>query len=350
MPSSHANETSAKRGGVEAASQAPYDESSRRVLNLFFTLNASRTPLTTSQIIGDSDLGYGSANPESDKRKFKRDRERLADHGIFVVDARQDGASERDEGLWTIDRHRTHAELSLVSSDDADTLIGAVDQFLQRDDVPFRSVLPSIRSSLEGISSHSSDMPVAFPGVSSSADSMLDALWTAFSLRLSIPILYTDGAGSSCKRTLSIYGSFSLDGISYLVAFDSKSRAIRTFRTDRIDRVWKPRAPYVIPADFDIRDHIFFPFDLSAADPVPARFSISKGVPSDEVESLTHGRGSIARGSDGSWVWSIPMRDCPAGAAMALEHSDAGMRPLEPPQLVAAYRDSIQKALTAHAR
>ena len=65
-------------------SEPSFDKTAQRILNLFFVLNSSPEPLTTEQIVLDSDLGYGSGNIDSDKRKFRRDRDKLLERGILI--------------------------------------------------------------------------------------------------------------------------------------------------------------------------------------------------------------------------------------------------------------------------
>ena len=52
----------------KSSAEPGYDKTAQRILNLFFVLNSSPEPLTTEQIVLDSDLGYGSGNIDSDKR------------------------------------------------------------------------------------------------------------------------------------------------------------------------------------------------------------------------------------------------------------------------------------------
>ena len=61
------------------------NESARRILNLLFILNCTSRPLTTTEIITDSDLGYGMAGIESEKKKFQRDRKKLEEYGVTSV-------------------------------------------------------------------------------------------------------------------------------------------------------------------------------------------------------------------------------------------------------------------------
>ena len=83
-----------------------FDKTAQRILNLFFVLNSSPEPLTTEQIVLDSDLGYGSGNIDSDKRKFRRDRDKLLERGIVIREVRAAGAQETEESAWTIDHRR----------------------------------------------------------------------------------------------------------------------------------------------------------------------------------------------------------------------------------------------------
>lgn len=112
------------------APEPGFDKTAQRILNLFFVLNSSPEPLTTEQIVLDSDLGYGSGNVDSDKRKFRRDRDKLLERGIVIEEVRAAGAQETEESAWTIDREHTFAAGGLITADDADILLNAIDQTL----------------------------------------------------------------------------------------------------------------------------------------------------------------------------------------------------------------------------
>lgn len=111
-------------------SEPSFDKTAQRILNLFFVLNSSPEPLTTEQTVLDSDLGYGSGNIDSDKRKFRRDRDKLLERGILIKEVRPAGAQETEESSWTIDREHTFAAGGLITADDADILLNAIDQTL----------------------------------------------------------------------------------------------------------------------------------------------------------------------------------------------------------------------------
>ena len=222
----------------DATAEPAIDETAQRLLNLFFVLNAAPRPLTTDEIIRDSDLGYGSPNRASDLRKFRRDREKLAARGVFVAEVRTPGASETEESSWTIDRTQTFAAGGIVRAGDARQLIGAIDAYLRIPGSPFGTPLHTIRGkavealvTLEGmlpeeLEADESEQPrtpagsarANARGTTSSAApdparaAITDALWTAFSLRRAIPIRYVNAGGTASRRTVCIYGIFSRAG------------------------------------------------------------------------------------------------------------------------------------------
>lgn len=327
--------------GIDAAT-----ETARRMLNLFFVFNTSKNPLTTQQIISDEELGYGSPNPDSDKRKFNRDRKRLEEHGIYIHEVKTPGSSEREEGRWAIDRERTHADVGLISVDDADVLAGAIDAYLQRNDVPFRLALERIRSSVATLPGSRSLPSTAS---ASNPDPTLSALWSSFSTRKSITIDYVDASGKETRRTVSIYGIYTLDGRVYITGYDDASNDIRTFRADRVQRAHRPRGSYSIPDSFNAIDYLFLPLDAAQSEGQAVTFSFPSSTDRSEIASITHGRGALNAPRYGAdWLWTISARNIDAAASMALSHADTGMIPVAPQELVDAYRSTIRKALVAH--
>lgn len=330
----------------------PLDETAQRLLNLLFVFNAASRPLTTDEVVSDSDLGYGSPNRASDLRKFRRDREKLAERGVFITEVHPVGSSEAEQSSWAIDRERTFAGGGIADVDDIRQLVDAVDAYLARPDSPLAPPLTAVRNrALEALASLEGELPVeegGEPGTAATPDPVTDALWTAFSLRRSLPISYRNAGGEASRRTVAIFGVFSHAGAGYIVARDDASGSVRTFRIDRIHRVGALRGAYEIPSDFDIRPYLFLPFDLSAGQTVEARFTLPAERTPDELDALTLGRGTTERADDGTWIWTVGVRDLDAGAAYALEHARDGMRPAGPEALVSSWRTRIRKAVAAH--
>lgn len=335
-----------KHGAAETGSENDRQDAVHRILNLLFVLNASRIPITTSQILDDEELGYSTTKRESAMKQFKRDRQKLESLGIVIAEVKEPGASEREESSWAIDQDRTHAVPRLITADDADLLATALTNHLNSPGLPYRLPLERITAKL---TSARGLVPPELPETAeASPDSVLEAVWTAFSLRLKLTFEYENARGETARRTVCVYGLFSVKGVSYLVGLDEKSSEVRTFRIDRIGRVWKPKGSYAVPTDFDVTDFLFFTFDFEGATSAPAAFTFPPSVPRAEIETITHGRGTLSFHPD-AIRWDIDVRDLDAAAGFCLEHSQMGMLPLEPHTLIDCWRNRISKAVQAHA-
>lgn len=322
------------------------DEAARRILNLLFILNSSTTPLTTEQIISDSDLGYGSASRDSDMRKFRRDRERLAQHGIFVCEVQRQGDAQNEESSWAIDRERTYARIGFISPDDADTLLRALRDALKMPAAPYRSLLLKCYRRL-CLQLSSPGEHFEHPFATDEENPIREGLWWAFVQRLSIRFAYTDARAISSVKRVDIYGMFTQQGNSYLVGKDTELDSIRTYRVDRITRLWRPRGHYRIPEDFSIEDYLFLPFDLAKGKPSVATFSFPAALGQEEIRGITHGRGSLSSQGDIRF-WYIEVRDFAAAAKMAAAHASRGMRPHAPQELVDAWNTLMETTVKTH--
>ncbi|OUP10438.1 WYL domain-containing protein [Collinsella sp. An2] len=330
------------------------EDAAQRLLNLVFTLSCATMPLTTEQIVSDTDLGYGSDNRASDLRKFRRDREELARQGILITEVRPEGTPETDPGRWAIDRERTFAAGGIVTADDADLLVHAIDDYLSVPGNPLARPLSSVRRKLvaagmttDTLSADGGEGPT--DGKASSLSPMLDAVWTSYALRLALPIAYRDARGNLIKRTVSIYGLFSLDGRTYFTGLDDHTNTVRTFRIDRVERAWRPKGSYVIPPDFNIRDHLFLPFDFSRNEAMAARFTLPDSTPREEALAIGGGRGSLKHDDEHAcWTWDVEVRDLRAAAAFALAHARSGLRPVQPKALVDCWCELVKEAIARH--
>lgn len=171
----------------KGSSEPGFDKTAQRILNLFFVLNSSPEPLTTEQIVLDSDLGYGSGNIDSDKRKFRRDRDKLLERGILIKEVRPAGAQETEESSWTIDREHTFAAGGLITADDADILLNAIDQTLAAGSSTFAAPLADIRSKIAYLTGMSAvdEAPIR-------RSPTVDAVWSAFAERVRAAIFISE--------------------------------------------------------------------------------------------------------------------------------------------------------------
>lgn len=335
----------------EEEEKAPrVDDTAQRLLNLMFTLNAAAHPLTTDQIIGDSDLGYGHEQRESDLRKFRRDREKLAERGIIITEVTAPGASETEQRAWTIDRERTFAAGGIVREDDVRLLARAVDEYLGTHPTPLAIPLKAVRRScVDALAALAGeDEAFARPAPKRDEDAVADAVWTAFSLKQSLIVTYRNAGGAKRRRTVAIYGIFTSAGLPYFTGLDRETDSIRTFRTDRIERVHGLGEAYDVPPDFSIRDHLFLPFDFSDAPEAYATFSFPPGIGEMELAALTQGRGALMQRKDGGWTWGVEVRDIDVAAEVALAHARDGMRPVAPDALVESWHAKLMRAVDAH--
>ena len=278
-------------------SEPSFDKTAQRILNLFFVLNSSPEPLTTEQIVLDSDLGYGSGNIDSDKRKFRRDRDKLLERGILIKEVRPAGAQETEESSWTIDREHTFAAGGLITADDADILLNAIDQTIAAGSSTFAAPLADIRSKIAYLTGMSAvdEAPIR-------RSPTVDAVWSAFAERCALRFLYQNGRGEQKERTVCVYGMFEREGVAYFCGLDNATDDIRTFRCDRIVR-----------------------------------------------NGLTRGRGELAH-TDSGWTWTVDVRDLEAAASFCMAHAMDGMRPMAPKSLKQAWNHLIERTVHEHAR
>lgn len=328
------------------------NESARRILNLLFILNCTSRPLTTTEIITDSDLGYGMAGIESEKKKFQRDRKKLEEYGVHIREVKESGASETEESRWEIDRGRTHIDTAVVTQDDADMLVHAVDEYLARTKISFRSALLRIRAVAAAIDTDAEQDESGDDAerVNEQIQNVLDTVWAAYCSRKSLPFCYRDAKGKESKRTVSIYGIVNQANQCYFVGLDNLSGKVRTFRTDRVTRMNKPRGSYTIPHDFSLSAFQFLPFDLGDEEEIQATFAFPAQSVAGEIEVLTHGRGTLEIQPDESLHWNIAVKNPDAAVAMALKNASLGMRPCSPAPLVSLWNSAITKAVEAHGR
>lgn len=327
------------------------DSAAQRILNLLFILYSAPRPLTTEEIVSDSDLGYGSPSRDADMRKFRRDRAKLAAMGVVVQEVHPEGSLETEQSAWTIDRERTFAAGGIISIDDIDLITQAIDNYLAVPGNPLANPLRRLRT--KALQARA----IAIGGTGSlaggavaphvPANPLLDAVWWAFAERVRLDITYTDAGGSTSTRRVAIYGLFSHDGASYFTGLDDKTGEVRTFRVDRVERAKKTRSTYVIPEDFDIADYVFMPYDFSRRASTPCTFSMPGTLAADEVAAITRGRGVTSQ-EDDRWIWRVDMRDVRAGAAYALGRARDGIKPVAPRELVACWNSLIESAVAMH--
>lgn len=356
----NAADTPSARARNEAASAAG------RAANLLYALASSGRPLATSEIITDSDLGYGSGNKASDQRKFRRDRESLAQAGCIVKEIRPREAAADEESLWEIDQERTGITIPDTALDELLAALRAVDIHLTRSNVPYRQELLQVRAKLEqiAISRFGVDPRDLRAAASTPTEDLTpaekrtllirDALWSAFAWKRTAAFAYRKPDGSRKLRHVKIYGFFTEEGVSYLSGADAdrEGEPVRTFRLDRVDRVAAPGKPYTVPASFCIADQRFFIFDFDREGDGAHRETVEIFLPASltesEVRTFTHETGTLGS-TEGGQIWSVPVRDTRKAAAYCLAHARLGVRPCGPRSFVDIWKTMIREAVDGHA-
>lgn len=365
----HCSNGNAQISSLDMEERLPLDATSLRLLNLLFILNAAPGPLSTTRILSDTYLGYEASERNSSMRKFQRDRERLAEHGVVIRETRAADSAENEESLWEIDRARTHAQEGVLAPEDAEAVLAAIDEtFVLHADDPTRWPLQRARlklCELAGIPAQVFAQDGAAPAEQTSYSASMQEIWSAFTRRRAARFFYRGGSNADSAararelRIVELYGMFTQGSHVYLVGKDVEKNALRTFRTDRI--IEAKHAPdsspaYSIPEDFTIENNQFLPFDFSDAKPVEAVFSFPATLGKSELELLTLERGALsqtgeAEETDGNrWLWTVEVRDINAAASFALQHVTLGMAAEQPQELVEAVALCVRKAVGAHER
>lgn len=345
-----------KRSGTRA-------RGNERLAGLVLLFSSARKPIPTSAIIGDSDLGYGSANQASDRRKFRRDRDELASLGFVVREAPSAHGARNEDALWELDRATTYAELPELSVDDLLTLIHGIEVHLRRPLLPYRDdlarALEKLRAvcaqALGGADADSAGAQAPRDPAPLRADRpvrvALGILWSAWQQRRSVQLRYRTAAGDTAVRTVALYGMFAEGGFLYFVGADlgKEGAPVRTFRADRIQAAGKLGSACRIPDDFSIDAYRFFSFGIGSGTDQPATFSFPATLPAAELERITHGAGAVAADGD-RLLWTVPARNMERAAAYGFEHASRGMRPVAPAALVTCWNNTINRVVSVYGR
>lgn len=335
---------------TEALDTLHLDATALRLLNVFFLLHTSPAPVATAQIIDSKELGYGGQNRDSERTKFKRDRNRLAEAGIIIREVKPKGSSEREESFWEIDRSQTHAQAGVLEREDAEALLAAIDEHfsLQADD-PLRWPLQRARVKLLELVQNAESSCSNVPQKENTA---LRHVWSAYLRKRVAQFTYQPKDSEARERKVEIYSIFAQGNHSYLVGRCLDSNKIHTFRTDRIVSARKsPNSGkgYHVPRDFSPSSFHFLPFDFSSSNPMAAQFSFPASCSEHELALLTHKRGKLKLSSDETrWLWDIDVRNLREAAAFALSHTRRGMCIESPRTLIDLAQELKEQAVCAH--
>lgn len=282
---------------------------------------------------------YSSLGDEAFRKSFSRDRTRLAACGLVV----QRRGKRDGEAVWGIDEERSFVRENHLTPEDSLTLDCLLFPLAADPTFPFardlRLALIKIDRSFDGSSS------VAMPREARKRNNNLSRIEDCMMHRHAAQITYVRADGTKTKRVILPYGLFPLYNRTYLVAaqFDERTLETNDPHTYLIDRIQTfrelSRIAYEVPADFDVRDYVLFPFQIG-----PRRFEARILVPPSRQKDIQ------SRLLDRvSWTWDGD--DLHIGVAVSDEETAAawciaeGLIPLSPISFVDAWRSRLATTL-----
>lgn len=312
------------------------DERARRICSLALEFMNASAPITSSDIARSH---YPELSPDSFRKAFSRDREMLAACGVILAGHR----AATGETLWEADAARSFAGGPELAPADAAALELACKPLV---DDPSFPLADNLRFALGKLARSFSESLSAERAAGPSTPRQVAVLRRCLTDRTPVEAHYVNAQGSESRRLLAPYAFFGLRGALYLVAakLDGDGRVEegteRTYRVDRFTSVVPlPAFSYVVPQDFSVDDYRRLPFQMGPCSST-AVFEVPEGR-EDEVRRRAGAQGSFFQ-REGRTVWSVPFSDVFAAASWAIF---AGITPIEPPQLVSAWRRALEGAI-----
>lgn len=311
------------------------EELARRLCALAVAFSNARSPIGTGEV---RETYYPDLQEDSFRRKFARDRERLAEGGLHIM---QVGVAD-NEALWQANGS-SFADGSTVSPEDALVLDVLCSQLVEDPSFAYRNelrfALAKIDRAFGGLTA------VRLEPAARRADASLSTLVACKTNSVLARVLYVDAKGNRSERLVAPYGTFSLRGRTYFVCALAEGKQVcepprmRTLRTDRFERVKATSIPFVRPDDFSIDDHILLPFQIGPST-MMATFEETRTTERDALAEM-HRRARLVEDEPEHRVWEVAVSDEAVAAAWTVA---SGVLPRSPASLVAAYETLLQGA------
>lgn len=228
---------------------------SERLLNLIVLLLETKQPATV-ETIHRTIPGYGQDQWDSFKRMFERDKEELREMGIPLELSPTD-MWETEHG-YRIPKDRYYLPYLDLAPDEMAALWLAASLLRMSDPGPARTALMKLSDlpppeEPRSLSLVSADMGLAAPNLSVTLDALSDRKRLTFRYRSK------DGPRN---RTAEPFGLTHRKGRWYLVARDTESGQLRSFRLDRVEGSVRMTHPskagpeFEVPEDFRVEDYL----------------------------------------------------------------------------------------------
>ena len=309
------------------------DEQARRLCALAIAFSNAESPISSQEVHA---AHYADLSDDSFRRKFSRDREKLVECGLII---RQVGQDARD-ALWQADVS-SFADGSSLSSDDALMLDVLCTQLVSDPSFAWRDEL---RLALAKVDHAFGTLTAARLSPTRQSNETLRTLLSCVEHSQLASVTYVDAKGVRSERTVAPYGHFGLRGNVYFVCAQAPngtvdSESLRTLRADRVERAKQLATHFKLPEDFCIDDYVVLPFQIGAIT-CNAQLLPSPQVDADMLADLDR----RAIGHDG--LRGVAVSDTNAAARWCVA---AGVQPVAPEKLVAAWQTLLEAASAAQA-
>lgn len=285
------------------------------------------SPVPSSKVY---EVFYQELEPENQRKKFQRDRERLEQAGLFLK-----ATADR---LWQVDEERSYAQGAELSPCEAIALDLACQPLLA--DEGFAPA-GELRFALAKIDRTFGDAEQAVETRPATKTREVKTLEDCLADGRVARISYRDAEGNLTKRDFAPLGVFSLRGHGYVVGGDlakPEGDRMRTLRLDRVVSARRTGQAFDAPEEFDIDDHRLLPFQIGQCAEEAVFMVPEGGLPAE-----TLGKGEVrADAATGALVWAVGAHDLAEAACWGAAQ---GLLPAGPPELVDAWRRCLEGAM-----
>ncbi|WP_298578552.1 YafY family protein [uncultured Olegusella sp.] len=308
------------------------EELARRLLSLVLAFSNATAPLSSAYVQKEY---YPTLSPESFRRQFHRDRERLLACGLLLHEAKK--------GWWVADEASFATEVSLYP-DELLALDLTLSQLADDSEFPQSN---DLRYALAKIDADYSKVSAArFSLTTTKQNRQLNILLHAATQHHPVQVSYVSALGERTERLLAIYGEFGLRGHIYFVAADLDEDLAPTaaephiFRDDRFLKVHELRnKTYDIPHNFNVAKWRKLPFQIgNKSFEIQLLFGSAAG---EEALRTAQNYGTYTSTERGL-VWTVEAADLEAAARWSIAE---GLIPQQPSELVSCWKTLLKEAL-----
>lgn len=301
-----------------------------RLLNLVIALLSTRSPLSRA-VIQASVAGYDTdASVAAFERMFERDKEELRSMGIPITTVTDVHGEVQG---YVIDAE----EYSLAGVDFTADELAVLNLAAQVwDDAVLESAaVTAVRKLESSVEDSAAPIPQTF-GVLTAKDAALLPLLRAVREHKVVKFSYLKpGEDHAEKRTVQPWALRSLEGHWYLSGRDVDKGEQRVFRISRIDGSVQVTAQEFQPDDHPHHET----FDIDVSDDITVEVEIPEGVGAELRRLPTFTPAQSGR---------VLITDSRSRLLSLLWRADASIRVIGPSDVVAEYRDGLQRMVSGH--